>query len=59
MDFFGASDLMEGFAEQAAARVARERHADGLGDERHRAECTDDATAYGRSRTYMCGRAIF
>ena len=36
-----------------------ERDADGLGNERHGARGADDAVAYGRSRTYMCGRAIF
>lgn len=35
VDFFGKADLFEGFAEHAAACVARERHADGLGNERH------------------------
>ena len=35
-----------------------ERDADGLGNERHGARGADDAVAYGRSRTYMCGRAI-
>ena len=37
VDFFGEADLFEGFAEHAAARVACERYADGLGDKRHRA----------------------
>ena len=35
VDFFGEADLFEGFAEHAAAGVAGERDADGLGDERH------------------------
>ena len=36
VDFFGEADLFEGFAEHAAARVAGQRDADGLGNERHR-----------------------
>ena len=40
VDFFGEADLFEGFAEHAAARVAGERNADGLGNERHGARCT-------------------
>ena len=39
VDFFGEADLFEGFAEHAAARVAGERNADGLGNERHGARC--------------------
>ena len=40
VDFFGEANLFEGFAEHAAASVACERHADGLGNERHGARCT-------------------
>ena len=58
VDFFGKANLFKGFAEHAAACVTCERNTDGLGHERNGVGCADDAAAYVRSRTYMCGRAI-
>ena len=60
VDFFGEANLFEGFAEHAAACVTCKRDADGLGHERHRAGGARSDTFFcWRSRTYMCGRAIF
>ena len=59
VDFFGETDLFEGFAEHAAASVAGKRDADGLGDERHSAGSARSDTFFVGVPAHICAVGLY